>query len=68
MTIYLLYDNVNFENMKIITNKNDAINMSIKFPESKIIIFNHVELGYIPSHYFYKNGILCKNWFMHSKL
>lgn len=50
-------------NLSIIKNKNEAIKISLKYPEKKIEIFVRKIIGeeYIPTGYYYKNGIQYEN-------
>jgi hypothetical protein len=60
--IYVLLHGSEWEDMIIILSKEDAINESIKYPNSRVEIFSKSDkLGYTPTYNYYKNGELIEN-------
>lgn len=61
--VYLLIRKFgDWEDMCIILTLEEAIQASIKYPNSRVEIFSKdSELGYSPTHDFYKEGVLYKN-------
>jgi hypothetical protein len=57
--IYLLLCGSEWEDMIILLSEEDAINGSIKYPNSRVEIFSkNNNFGYTPTYNFYKNGEL----------
>ena len=56
----LLPDGAEWDDMILISTKEDAIEASIKYPKRRVEIFGREEnkLGYHPTYKYYKNGIL----------
>jgi hypothetical protein len=54
--IYALLHGSEWEDIILFLTEEDAINASIKYPDSRVEIFHKTELGYIASYNFYKNG------------
>jgi hypothetical protein len=46
--------------MIIFLTKEEAIQASIKSPNSRVEIFSRTDCGYLPTYDFYKNGALYK--------
>jgi hypothetical protein len=57
--IYLLKCS-DWEDMIIFLTKEEAIQASIKSPNSRVEIFSRTDCGYLPTYDFYKNGSLYK--------
>ncbi len=58
--IYVLVSNNScWEDMVIFLSLEEAIKVSIKYPEQRIEIFSKSDnAGYIPTYNYYKNGVL----------
>ncbi len=57
--IYVLLCGNEWEDMIILLSKEEAINESIKYPNSRVEIFGkNNKLGYTPTYNYYKNGEL----------
>jgi len=57
--IYLLLCGSEWEDMIILLSKEDAINGSINYPNSRVEIFSkNNKFGYTPTYNYYKNGEL----------
>jgi hypothetical protein len=54
----LLDDKYDWEDLKIFIDENEAKEVSIKYPNKRVEIFNKSENGYIPTYCYYKNGII----------
>lgn len=54
----LLSDTFEWDDITIFTEKAKAIEISIKYPNARVEIFNKTTNGYKPSHFYYKNGEL----------
>lgn len=60
--LYVFLVGSDWEDMKILLSKEDAINESIKHPNARVEIFTKNETSkYIPSYNYYKNGQLIQN-------
>jgi len=60
---YLLINGYDWEDMVIIVTEEQAIQASIKYPNSRVEIFSkNTEFGYSPTYKYYKNGELYKNF------
>jgi hypothetical protein len=57
----LLPDGAEWEDMIIILNKEEAIQMSIKYKKARVEIFKKDKVGYVPSYNYYCNGELVQN-------
>jgi len=57
--VYLLVNGSDWEDMVIILSEQEAIQLSIKYPNIRIEIFRkNIDFGYSPTYSYYKNGIL----------
>ena len=57
--IYLFIGNaIEWEDMLIFLDADEAMQMSIKYPNARVEIFNKTHIGYAPSYIYYKNGSL----------
>jgi hypothetical protein len=62
--IYLLLGNqCDWEDIMVFTELNEAIEISIKYPNLRVEIFskNINKSGYTPTYNYYKNGLYIKN-------
>jgi len=60
--VYVLFYGSEWEDMIILLLKEDAINESIKHPNSRVEIFSkNNKSGYTPTYNYYKNGELIQN-------
>jgi hypothetical protein len=60
--VYVLLDGSEWEDMIILLSKEDAINESLKYPNTRVEIFSkNNKLGYTPTYNYYKNGELVIN-------
>ena len=60
--VYVLFYGSEWEDMIILLLKEDAINESIKNPNSRVEIFSkNNKSGYTPTYNYYKNGELIQN-------
>ena len=60
--VYLLFNGSEWEDIIILLSKEDAINESIKHPNSRVEIFSkNNNSGYTPTYNYYKNGELIQN-------
>ena len=58
-SVYVLLYGSEWEDIVILLSKEDAINESIKHPQSRVEIFSkNNNSGYIPTYNYYKNGEL----------
>lgn len=59
---YLLINSCDWEDMVIIVTEEEAIQASIKYPNSRVEIFGkNSDIGYSPTYNYYKNGELYKS-------
>ena len=57
--VYVLLNENDWDDMIVLLSKEDAINASINYPNSRVEIFSKNEkIGYTPTYNYYKNGIL----------
>jgi hypothetical protein len=58
--VYLLINDSNdWEDMVIFLSEEEAIKISIKYPNIRIEVFKkNVDFGYSPTYNYYKNGVL----------
>lgn len=55
--VYLLIGGEEWEDIEVILSKEDAIEVSKKYPNIRVEIFNQSKNGrYIPTYNYYKNG------------
>jgi hypothetical protein len=54
--VYALLAGCEWEDMIIILDKDDAINLSKKYPKLSVAIFKKDTNGYVPSYCYYRNG------------
>ena len=60
--VYVLLFGSEWEDIVILLSKEDAINESIKYPNSRVEIFSkNNTIGYTPTYNYYKNGELIQN-------
>jgi hypothetical protein len=59
--LYLLKGS-DWEDIIIFLTKEEAIQASIKSPNTTVEIFSRSDFGYSPTYDFYKNGVLYKYW------
>jgi hypothetical protein len=59
--VYLMINGSDWEDMIIFLSEEEAIDASIKHPDSRIEIFsNNTDFKYLPTYNYYKNGELNK--------
>ena len=59
---YLLINANDWEDMVIIVTEEEAINASMKYPNSRAEIFSkNADIGYSPTYNYYKNGEMYKS-------
>jgi hypothetical protein len=60
--VYLLINSDDWEDMVIFLTEEEAIQASIKYSNIRIEIFsnNNIDIGYLPTYNYYKNGELYK--------
>jgi len=60
--VYVLINGSEWENIIILLCKEDAINESINYPNSRVEIFTkNNKCGYTPTYNYYKNGLLIED-------
>jgi hypothetical protein len=60
--VYVLLCGSDWEDMIILLSKEDAINESLKYPDTRVEIFSkNNKSGYTPTYNYYKNGELVLN-------
>lgn len=59
---YLLINSNDWEDMVIIVTEDEAIQASMKYPNSRVEIFSkNADIGYSPTYNYYKNGEMYKS-------
>lgn len=59
--IYVFLGSSEWEDLTILLTQEEAIQMSLRYPENRVAIFSKKDNGYVPIYNYYENGRLVSN-------